>query len=60
MTENRTEKKKRQPGLKANYQGASPKQVTRAFYWNRRTKLVVNSNQEKRNRSSSSVLKASL
>ena len=29
---------KRKPGHKANYRGATPEQVARAFYWNRRRK----------------------
>ena len=36
MKSDRTEKKQRKPGIKANYQGASPEQVARFFYWHRR------------------------
>lgn len=35
------EKPKRKPGHKANYQGATPEQVARAFYWHRRRKIVI-------------------
>ena len=38
MKSDRPEKKKRKPGHKANYQGASPDQVARSFYWHRRKK----------------------
>ncbi len=30
--------KKRTPDRKANYRGATPEQVARAFYWHRRRK----------------------
>ncbi len=32
------DKKRRTPGHRANYQDATPKQVARALYWNRRKK----------------------
>ena len=38
MKSDRPEKKKRKPGIKANYQGATPEQVARSFYWHRRRK----------------------
>ena len=34
----RRQPKSRNPGLKANYQGATPKQVARTLYWHRRRK----------------------
>lgn len=33
----------RTPGRKANYQGATPKQVARALYWHRRRKPACHS-----------------
>ena len=38
MKSERPENKKRKPGIKANYEGASPEQVARALYWHRRKK----------------------